>query len=499
MTPESPSRLAIATPQAPATEAGLAAFEAGGNALDAALAAALSLTVAYPNNCALGGDLIAIVCLADGATRVVNASGPAPAAVDAGRLLAADWIPIRGPDPVTVPGLLAGLGAIAELGAQRSWESQFEAAIGLAEDGFAVPPTLAAAIAGAAADLEADEGCRQVYFESGSPLRAGELLRQPALARTLRRIAAEGPAVFYGGELGAELVAFLRGAGSPISLADLAGFAPEVGPPLLADLDDGQTIATAPPNSQGFVLPLILQAPELREGPVDPLGAGASALAGAFARGLAIREERLCDPAALSGGGDTVAVVTADDAGNSVSLLQSVFHGFGAALLDPATGVLFHNRGACFSADPDSPNAIAAGRRPAHTLMPCMVLADGRPTIVVSTMGGSGQPQILAEIILRLRAGDSAAAALDAPRWVLSPGAGGDIAYEPRLPAAAREALAATGRPLRAIDDYADESGHAQLILIGDRPDRFEAASDPRSEGAAAVTDRGRPSIRLEG
>lgn len=489
--------MAIATPQAPATEAGLAAFEAGGNALDAAVAAALALTVAYPNNCALGGDLIALVHLADGTTQVVNASGPAPAAVDADRLLAGDWIALRGPDPVTVPGLLAGLGTIAGLGACRPWESLFEAAIGLAEDGFAVPPTLAAAIASDAAELEADAGCRQVFFDSGAPLAAGDVLRQPALARTLRRIAAEGSSTFYGGELGAELIAFLRAAGSPISLDDLAGFVPEVARPLFAEVGDGQTVATVPPNSQGFVLPLILQAPELREQPIDPLGAEAGTLAEVFKGALAIREERLCDPGALNGNGDTVAVVTADDGGNSVSLLQSVFHSFGAALLDPATGVLFHNRGACFSTDPESPNAIAPGKRPAHTLMPSMVLEDDRPTVVLSTMGGSGQPQILAEIILRLRAGDSARAALEAPRWIAAPG-GAEIACESRLPAAARDSLAATGMPIRAIEDYADEAGHAQLILAGDRPGQFEPASDPRSEGLAAVADRGGRSIEPE-
>jgi gamma-glutamyltranspeptidase len=478
-------RLGIAAPQRSAVEAGAAAFAAGGNAIDAALAAALSLTVAYPSNCALGGDLIALVRRPGGRAVVVNASGPAAAATDAAALRTAGArMPVYGAATVTVPGLIAGLRAVWSLGAARGWADGFEAAIAQARDGVPVAPTLAASLRAHAARLAADPAMRGVFFEGGEPLAAGRTLRQPALAASLEALADGGPDAFYRGELGASVVAALRAAGSVLTPADLAGYAPELADPLRATVGDDELL-TAPPNSQGFLLPLILRAVRRAGDRLDPLGPGAGTLAAIFRRAARIRDRCLGD-AAAPGGGDTVAVIAADGDGNTVSLIQSLFHSFGAGILDPATGIACHNRGAYFSLDPSSPNAIAPGRRPAHTLMPCTILQRGRPAVVAGTMGGNAQPQILTHVLLRLRLGTGPDGAVGAPRWVVG-GTGVDgprdrVLIEPGVPEPARRALASTGMPCSGVDGV----GHAQLITIA-ADGTIAAASDPRSEGGAIV------------
>jgi gamma-glutamyltranspeptidase len=508
--------LALSTPQEAATTAGRAAFERGGNAFDACLAAALSLAVIYPHNCALGGDLIALVHRADGTRTIINASGPAASDVDGEALREGGGsMPTTGPAPITVPGLIGGLATLWSQGAALGWEEAFPRAIEQARDGFAVVPSLAESIAIEAEALRRDPGCRETFFTDGRPLRAGEVLRQPALAETLGTLAADGPEAFYGGPIGRTLVAGLRSHGSPLTVADLAGFVPETTTPLIGMLD-GDQVATAPANSQGVLLPPLLAAVDrLGEG-FDPLGPRAGELAPAFRAALSLRDEYLCDPVAtgsapapipadvdlLAGigevsappvaNGDTVAIVAADDAGNTVSLLQSLFHRFGAAILEPETGILLHNRGSYFSLDPASPNVIAGGKRPAHTLTPCTVFHDGRPRTVIATMGGSAQPQILIEIMLRLRLGDAPPAAVSAPRWVVGGLGAGDafdqILVEEGVPDVAVRSLAKTGMPIRRLPALDDSVGHAQLIVRSD-DGTFTAASDPRSEGAAVVLE----------
>lgn len=509
-------RLALATPQEAATAAGRRAFEEGGNAFDACLAAAVSLAVIYPDNCALGGDLIALVHRADGTRVVINASGPAARGVDVDALRrAGERMPIVGPDPITVPGLIGGLGELWACGAVLGWDRAFVEAIEQARDGVPVVSSLAGSIAREQEGLYRDPGCREVFLRAGAPLREGDLLRQPALTATLERLAAEGPETFYHGPLGRAVVAGLRLHGSPLDLADLAGFVPERVAPVVARFG-GAEVASAPANSQGLLMPAILAAAERLGDRLDPLGDDAGRLAAVFRASLAVRERYLCDPLAgdpeglaeaegtdlLSwseaprtlprGNGDTVAIVAADDQGNTVSLLQSLFHAFGAAILDRPTGVLFHNRGAGFSLDPSSPNVIAPGKRPAHTLTPCTVFRDGCPQTVIATMGGSGQPQILTEILLRLERGDDAVAAVRAPRWVVGGLGAGDsvdqILLEEGVPAAARDSLADLGLPLDVLPDLDDSLGHSQLI-VRTEDGRFTAASDPRSEGAAVVLE----------
>ncbi|MBS1845643.1 MAG: gamma-glutamyltransferase [Actinobacteria bacterium] len=506
--------LALSTPQAAATAAGQAAFERGGNAFDACLAAALSLTVIYPDNCALGGDLIALVHRADGNRTIINSSGPAASGVDVDALREAGArMPTTGPAPITVPGLIGGLGRLWSEGAALGWEEAFRAAIEQARDGVTVVPSLATSIAIEAEALGRDPGCRETFYIEGRPLRAGDVLRQSALAKTLETLAAEGPEAFYRGPIGRTLAAGLRSQGSHLTAADLAGFVPESTTPLVARLD-GDQVATAPANSQGILLPPLLAVVDRLGAGFDPLGPRAGELALAFRAATSLRDEYLCDPVATGSSptpipadvdllsragaapappranGDTVVIVAADDAGNTVSLLQSLFHRFGAVILEPETGILLHNRGSFFSLDHGSSNVIAGGKRPAHTLTPCTVFHRGRPRAVIATMGGAAQPQILVQILLRLRLGDTPAAAVGAPRWVVGGLDEGDapdqILVDEGVPEAAVRSLAETGMPIRHLPRLDSSVGHAQLIVRAD-DGSFTAASDPRSEGAAVV------------
>ncbi|HTE60499.1 MAG TPA: gamma-glutamyltransferase, partial [Solirubrobacteraceae bacterium] len=339
----------------------------------------------------------------------------------------------------------------------------------------------------------------------------------PALARTLAAIAERGADELYAGDTGARLVAGLRARGSRLDTDDLAAFAAEETAPLTGRFRD-LTLLTSPPNASGVLLLQALAALEAA-GIHDPLGAGAGALAELLRLGAAQRDTLLADPrwtptdldawlgeeriaelasaagapraaARIAGAqpsGDTVAVVAADSSGLAVSLIQSLFGSFGSRLLEPATGVLLHNRGSAFSLVPGHPNELAGGKRPAHTLMPLVVERDGALAGVLGTMGGRAHAQIHAQILLRLLAGAGPAAAVAAPRWIvggLDPGAPDTAARaESGLPAAAVKALTRAAMQVREEPWPSEELGHAQAIWVDG--ERLSAGSDPRADGAA--------------
>ncbi|PZG21875.1 gamma-glutamyltransferase family protein [Nonomuraea aridisoli] len=509
---------AIATPHALATAAADAAVRRGGNAIDAALAAAVTLTVVYPHNTALGGDLIALVRTPDGRIVCVNASGPAPAATDPAAVAARHGgrLPVSGPDTITVPGAVAGWAALHRAGARLDWAGHFTAATAHAA-GVAVAPGLAAAIAECSGLIAADAGMRAVFSPGGRPLTEGQTLRQEALGATLAELAADGPDTMYGGRVGARLTAGLRALGSPLTLADLASYRAEPTAPLCRTFR-GHQVYTSPPNTHGFLLLQALGAVARRDDGPDPLGDGAGRLARIFHRGIRDRGRHLGDPrfapvdvdalldpghldrvedepvapaAGGRAGGDTVAVVTADTDGYAVSLIQSLFHSFGSGVLEPSTGMLLHNRGSFFSLDPGSPNLLAPGKRPAHTLMPVMVTEGDRLAWVLGTMGGKAQPQIHTQVLLRLLAGASTAEAVAAPRWVVGGMEVDDpedtVSVEADAPARTVAALAATGAPMVRLPAGSELVGHAQVVALT-RDGAPSAESDPRSDGAAVVT-----------
>jgi gamma-glutamyltranspeptidase/glutathione hydrolase len=509
---------ALATPHHLATEAGAEAFRAGGNAIDAAVAAAATLTVVYPHNCAVGGDVIAIVQTPEHGAIVVNGSGAAAAATSADDLRRAHaQMPLAGAVPVTTPGAVAAWETLLSLGGRCPLARALEAAVVHAGEGVPVSRSLAAAVVALQDELAADEGLRDVFLPGGAPLSEQAVLRQPALARTLRTIAADGPPALYGGAVGAALVARLRSLGSTLTLDDLGAHETELAAPL-AGRFGGTEVLTAPPNSQGFVLLEILAALEALG---EPAGAEAGVLARLFALTSADRDRHLADPrfaavpvaelldpahahrlaeAATSsrpfdlappvaaGTGDTVAVVAADADGYGVSLIQSIFSTFGARILDPATGIVCHNRGSCFSLDPASPNVLAGGKRPAHTLMPVLLRRGGRVVGVNGTMGGRAQAQIHAQLLLAARSGCSAEAAVRAPRWTVGTLEGGGtvkVVAERDVPARATASIEAAGFTVETVGVLDEEVGHAQAVWIDEHG--FRAGSDPRADGSAAV------------
>jgi gamma-glutamyltranspeptidase/glutathione hydrolase len=474
---------AVATPHALATQAGAAALRAGGSAVDAALAAAATVAVVYPHMNAIGGDVMALLHAPDGGVTVVNGSGAAAAAVDPDAL--GDVMPARGVAPITVPGAVRAWETLHGLGARLPWAALFSDAIACARDGVEVAPSLARALDGT-----------EVALDVG-----GGRLRQPALARTLSALADDGADALYGGPVGAALVGGLQALGSPLVLEDLAAHRSEVVAPLRGRYR-GEELLTAPPNSQGHVLLEVAAALELYDDPVD-----AAFLARLFALAGADRDRWLADPRTgdvpiawlLSGEhavelldgaraalgpaaarraparptGDTIAVVAADADGWAVSLIQSVFWAFGSGIVEPATGILCHNRGASFTLRPGSPNRLAGGRRPLHTLMPVLTRRDGRLTGVHGTMGGHAQPQIHLQLLARLLDGASPQEAIAAPRFTVY----GDLVEA--------ESPAPPGLPVDVdLGPRSEAVGHAQLIRIA--PDgAFAAASDPRADGTA--------------
>lgn len=510
-----PAVAALATPHALATDAGLAVLRDGGTAIDAAIAAAAVLTVVYPHNVALGGDLFALIHLPDGEVSCINASGWAGTAVDAAGLRAqyGDWLPARGAAPVTVPGGVRGWEAMRRFGSRVSWSATLRAAEEAARDGVAVPPSLATHLHDPDnADLIGTGDFDRVFRPHGSPLRAGELFRQPALAHTLSTLRSDGPDEFYRGALAERTVGYLQAHQSCLSIADFADFQVEIQQPLRADFGDLAVLAS-PPNSQGFLL-LRALGEVYGLGIDDPLGAGLGELLRAFHRGNAIRDSMLADPrfvdvsfaaGAAPGGvaaappgiprGDTVGIAAVDGEGYAVSLIQSVYYAFGSGLIDPVTGVLFHNRGCGFSLDPASPNVIAPRKRPAHTLMPAMTLRRGRIGHVLSTMGGQGQPQILAQILLRGLGGAGAIEAVAAPRAIIGNQSGGGpdtVTIEADLPEDAVASVRSAGFTPTVVAPHTEALGQANVVFV-DANGSMTAASDPRSDGAAVVAHYPRP------
>ncbi|WP_320668980.1 gamma-glutamyltransferase [Patulibacter defluvii] len=488
--------VAVAAPHADATAAGEAAARAGGNALDAALAAAAVLAVTYPHQCGVGGDLTALVRRPDGSVVALLSLGAAAAAVDVGRLRAGGpAMPRQGPQAVTVPGATAGWAALADLGAELGLAAPVERAARLAEEGTPVVAGLARAIASRPDAVTLDPGLRGVLAPGGVPLREGDRFRQPALAATLRTIA-ERPLALYDGPLAERFADGLRALDSPLTIADLRAHRAELTAPLTLERA-GVRWWAAPPPSQGAVALAMLDLDQ----PGDLLERARRAhdarqrLLG-DPRSGPIDIERLRRPVPVEEltaapprhAGDTVAVTAIDDDGWSVALIQSNFQTFGAGMLEPGTGIVLHNRGSSFLLEAGHPGAIRAGSRPPHTL--CPLLAEGPGLrLALGCQGGRAQPLILAQVADG--AVDPVAdpvATLAAPRWVVGDR---DIGFavetvlaEPG--AAVPSSVAGSGLTVAAGNPREDLCGHVQLARIVDGAG-VEAAADPRADGTAAV------------
>lgn len=514
---------AIATPHLAATRVGESVLTAGGNAVDAVIAAAAVLAVVYPNQCTIGGDAVALVATPDGRRRVVNGTGRYPQVLDVDRLRAEySSMPAVGALSVTVPGVISTWAAMENGWGTRPLAAALTHAATVAEQGVVIAPGLARSLRTKFDLLRADEGCASILLRDGALPPDGSLLRQPQLGQTLRALALDGPAALYGGPIGASIAKTLQAKGSTISIADFREHSAVVDEAEVVSCG-GLDFATSGGNTQGpyFRLGMTVIDRIFAETGVlpDGLGKNAGLVAEVLAVAAAARDGQtgfeILDGADFAvtkasvevalalvrqGGrryplqparlGDTVAVACIDATGMAVVLIQSTFNAFGSGVLDPATGVLLHNRGAAFDLDPASKNALIPGGRPPHTLMP--VVAGGQDGIVAAhgTMGGPGQPQTQTHLALSLLAGESAATSVSRPRWVLKQATGEPIAIagyrlvsaESDLDERAKGALAKAGFDVDWLPRRSDLVGHAQVVRMS--PDgTFDIGTDPRADG----------------
>jgi gamma-glutamyltranspeptidase / glutathione hydrolase len=540
---------AVVAPHHLASAAGLGILRAGGSAVDAAIATNAVLAVVFGEACGLGGDAFWLIWdETAGAQVALNGSGRAAAAADAAALRAGGLVtlPYRGPLTITVPGAVRSWGDAHARFGRRPWADLLAPAIELARRGFPADEhfvrAVEASVAVFARDLgDAAGGWVTTYRPHDRAWRAGERVRLPALAGTLERLAEAGADDFYTGDLADQQAAGLAVAGSAIALTDLATHTSTWTMPLALDYR-GVTATTHPPNSSGVVALEILNILRALDPPsaaaFAPGDGGATAGADlrwahlgieAAKRALADRDAHLSDPAFVDVpverlldpafgaevargidparasvpppsrapmGGGTIWLGVVDATGNAVSLIESNYAGFGSGVVDPATGIAYQNRGSYFSLEPDHPNVLAPGKRTLHTLLPGMLLRDGRPWVVHGSMGGDAQPAIYAQVVSALvDGGVEVATAVAAPRW--SPGPPAHFAppdvvdIEPRFRAGLLDDLAAMGHRLRLREPFDGGLGHAHAIEIVDggpaHGGTLAAATDPRSPGLPAA------------
>ena len=518
-------RNVVSTSHPLAAQAGLRMLQAGGNAVDAAIATAAAMTIVEPCSNGLGSDAFCI--LWDGeALHGLNASGPAPAAWTPEyfrRRHGADGAspPMRGWDSVSVPGAVAGWVALSERFGRLPFADLLQPAIEIAERGYAVPVIVQSKWAAAVPLLESQPGYAEAFLPRGRAPHVGEQFRFEAAARSLRLIAESRGAAFYRGEIAAALERHAREHGGAMTAADLAAYAPEWVAPLAKDYR-GHTLHEIPPNGQGIAAQIalgILQHFDLATLPVDGVASQhlqIEAMKLAFAdvyryvaepASMEVSPAAMLDDAYLAGRaklidprraqdfgagnpvkGGTIYLSAADERGMMVSFIQSNYMGFGSGVVVPGYGVSLQNRGHDFSLDAASPNVVAPGKRPFHTIIPAFLTRDGQPRMSFGVMGGHMQPQGHVQTLVRmLDHGQQPQAACDAPRWRFNQGL--EINIEPGMDPATMQGLADLGHRFEPISDSYMDYGAGQFVWrLGDPAiEGYVAASDPRRDGQAAA------------
>jgi gamma-glutamyltranspeptidase/glutathione hydrolase len=511
-------RGAVATSQPLATGAALQVLQAGGNAFDAAVAAAAVLNVTEPYMTGIGGDMFALAWVADEGRLVgLDASGRSGSKTSAEELRAAgeDRVPYRGPRSITVPGALSGWDALVSRYGTMSLAEVLQPAIRIAQEGFPVSPIIAMDWQNTVDVLRQDEGAAATFLVDGEAPRAGQWFRNPDLARTFRRIAEGGSQVLYGGALGSEIIRALDGMGGWLTLDDLAKQEVRWVEPMSVDYK-GYTLWELPPAGQGVAaleMLKMLEGFDLRSmghnsAPYLHTLIEAKKLAYAdLAEYVAdpdymrIDPRRLLDPEYVRGraalidpehaarrtepgkpvtDSETIYLSVADQYGNMVSFICSIYEYFGSGVVVPGTGFVLQDRGAGFNLEEGSPDFIGPRKLPFHTIIPAFVTKDGAPWLSFGVMGGSMQPQGHVQVLLNLvEFGMDLQEAVDAPRFRHFSGA--TVAIED-LPDSVSAQLRAMGHELRSPEGVA--FGGAQAVMKLERG--WAAASDPRKDGMAA-------------
>lgn len=512
----------VATEHPAASQAGAQILASGGNAIDAAVAANAAMGVLSPMMCGIGGDLFAIVYDADtGEVHGLNASGWSPAALTKERLRADgfDAVPIEHVHAVTVPGCVEGWHQLLHRFGTGTFAEALAPAIRMAEEGFPVTEWVAGYWAGSVGKLRRDPGAAAVFLPGGRAPGVGELFRNPDLAWSYRQLAADGRNAFYSGAVGKRMLDDAVRRSGTLRAEDLAGFEAEWVDTISTEYR-GWTVHEIPPNGQGIAALMMLNIAEnypltrygfgsadalhvlieakklayadmLRH--VGDLRFGSIPVEALLSKRYAAERARVIDMSrangepvpGLSTGPDTTYLCVVDAAGNMVSLIQSIYYGFGSGLVADGTGFALQNRGALFTLESGHPNELAPRKRPLHTIIPGF-MSRGPRRIAFGIMGGWNQSQAHAQFVSNIVDHEmNLQAAMEAARFSKRTFGGCDVAMERRIPSAVRDALTARGHQIELKGDFSQTMGGGQAVMRDFDSRVNYGASDPRKDGAA--------------
>lgn len=512
----------VVSPHYLASAAGARMLERGGNAFDAAIAVSACLAVVYPHMTGLGGDSFWLSYQSgEGKVRAYNGSGRSGYAAHIDAFEGAASIPVRGAkSAITVPGMVDAWAAVHKGYGRLSFADVIQPAIRYAAEGFPMSKDQYANTVLNEAVLSQSRAASGIYLPGGRAAAVGQRFVQAGLADSLRRIAAGGRDAFYKGAIAEEIVRFVGAEGGLLTRDDFADHRGDWVEPIVGSYR-GHSVYQLPPNSQGFVGIMALQAlenfdfkaighgsyeyyhliiealklcfrdrnkyltdPAFSSVPLDRL------LSQPYAAKLAdgIRMDRASDISTEPVGSDTAYAAVVDGEGNAVSFIQSLYFEFGSGVVAGETGILLQNRGSFFSLDPAHVNSLQPHKRTFHTLMPAMAFMDGKPRYLYGTQGGEGQPQTQTALLTRMiDYGMNPQQAIDEPRWVWGRTWGEptqELKLEGRIDRQVTERLSRSGHIVRIRGDYDGIMGHAHAISI-DPGGFLSGGTDPRCDGAA--------------
>jgi gamma-glutamyltranspeptidase/glutathione hydrolase len=507
-----------ATSQPLATVTALNVLKAGGNAVDAAVAACAVLGVVEPQSTGIGGDCFALFSPQGRIPPIaLNGSGRAPQAASVERLrgLGLNHIEYQSPHAVTVPGAVDAWSRLLADYGSKDFAELLRPAIYFAENGFAVSPRIAMDWAANAEKLTQCPTAERIFLPGGQSPLAGDIHRQPELANSLKEIARHGRDAFYKGAIADDIVGHLQSLGGLMTAEDFAQYEARYVEPIKADYR-GYEIFECPPNGQGIIALImlnILQGFDLAA--LDPNGAArlhleaeatrlayrdraalladpdatpvpsAHLLSPAYADGLRahISPDRAMANLPVPGETehrDTVYLTVVDDERNAISFINSIFHAFGSGICAPKSGIILQNRGSSFVLDSSHPNHIAPGKRPMHTIIPGMLGEGGRAVMPFGVMGGNYQATGHVHFLTNfIDYGMDPQAALDAPRAFHFEN---ELSLENGLSKVTARALIEMGHQVKAADV---PIGGGQAVHIDWQRGTLTGGSDPRKDGCA--------------
>ena len=520
------SRNGIVAAESPlAAQAGAQILEKGGNAVDAAIATNAMMGVVSPMMNGIGGDLFAIIYDAKaGKLYGLNASGWAPKGltIDALHKLGLREMPQSGVNSITVPGAVDGWQKLANKFGRTKLSEDLAAAIQTARNGFPVTEWVAMYWAHGVDYLRGEDSAAKLYLPQDRSPKAGEVFRNPDLAWSLQQIAAHGRDAYYQGEISHRILEEIKRHNGAMTPQDLAEFSSEWVDPISTTYRDW-TVYELPPNGQGIAalemlnlletfplgqkdygfgsakaLHAMIEAKKLAYADLvkyigDPHGQSLPVKT-LLSKDRAAERVKLIDPehancdvagGSLPAAGDTTYLSVVDRDGNMVSLIQSNFSEFGSGIVAPGTGFALHNRGALFTLEADSPNALAGHKRPLHTIIPAFA-QKGETRLAFGIMGGWNQSQAHAQFIADIVDYKmNIQAALEAPRFTKHTFGGCDVQMENRFSQKVREELAAKGHKIELVGTYSAAVGGGQAVMRDFSTGINFGASDPRKDGAA--------------